>query len=441
MLGAGLFSLAAPASLPAGTGSLQVGNCLDAENFANTQYTVKVAIGTPPQYLKAVPDTGSFELLAASTKCSKTCGGGSHTLFNPNMSSTYASTGMATVLAYGQGEVGAALCNETIGLGTVKVSNQNFLMMLVNKLKDWDAASYDAVMGIGPLATVSMTDSRPALMTAMGLTVVGVCYGPSDGSPGRIDFGGGIPGVTYLSAPALGKQHWGVGLTKVHAMANGTDTEYGTCSQAPGCAAIVDSGTSLIAVPEAMLNDLSPILDSVESDCSNIASLPSIKLDAGDGHVFELPPSQWVIKMKDVKQVKEQQVGPFVLPYYTGKTEDECMPAFMSMSEQTDHGPMIILGAPFLRQYAVTFDRTNPENRTMGYYQVPDGSRLCAGCGSHSGAAADLHAKPSHALQPEGAPQVSEAARNEPMVVSMANLRYPQWLEQRRPKDGSVYKL
>eukprot|EP00966_Prymnesium_polylepis_P270816 6256333-Prymnesium_polylepis.1 len=58
--------------------------CLTADNFANTQYTVRVGLGTPPQYLKAVPDTGSFELLAASTACSKTCGGGTHTLFDPN---------------------------------------------------------------------------------------------------------------------------------------------------------------------------------------------------------------------------------------------------------------------------------------------------------------------------------------------------------------------
>ena len=43
------------------------GNCIDADNFANTQYTVSIELGSPPQSLKAVPDTGSFELLAAST--------------------------------------------------------------------------------------------------------------------------------------------------------------------------------------------------------------------------------------------------------------------------------------------------------------------------------------------------------------------------------------
>ena len=31
----------------------------------------------------------------------------------------------------------------------------------------------------------------------------------------------------------------------------------------------------------------------------------------------------------------------------------------------TDHGPMIILGMPFLRAYAAVFDRTNDAARTI----------------------------------------------------------------------------
>jgi len=419
--------------------------CLTADNFANTQYTVRVGLGTPPQYLKAVPDTGSFELLAASTACSKTCGGGTHTLFDPNASSTYNNSGLATVLAYGQGEVGAALCNETIALGTLKVTDQNFLMMMVNRLKDWEAASYDAVMGIGPLATVSMEDPRPALMSSLGITTVGVCYGPSDGSPGRIDLGTGIPGIDYLWVPALGKQHWGVEINKVSV--DGTPGEAGACSTAPYCAAIVDSGTSLIAVPDAILNDLSPVLDQVATDCSNMDKLPTIRLGIGD-HAFELPPSLWVIKMKDVKEVKETQIGPFTMPYYTGKVEDECMPAFMSVNENTDHGPMIILGAPFLRAYAVAFDRSDPENRKMGYYPVPIGSRLCAGCDSAAVAPspspaahadtelASAEPRKQHASQPllpgEGPSSAAPAPRREVLAVSMASVRVPAWMRERR---------
>ena len=156
-----------------------------------------------------MPDTGSFELLAASTACLATCGGGNHSLFNASRSSTFSSARERMPLAYGQWEVEADLCNETIGLGSLRVPDQNFLMMTLNALKDWEPASYDAVMGIGPLATVALDDPRPALMTSMNITKVGVCYGPADGSPGRIDLGGGSRGWTTRRCPRSGSSTGG----------------------------------------------------------------------------------------------------------------------------------------------------------------------------------------------------------------------------------------
>ena len=63
-----------------------------------------------------------------------------------------------------------------------------------------------------------------------------------------------IPGVAYQTVPALGVQHWGLNITNM--TADGWEGQAGHCSTPPYCAAIIDSGTSLIALPDAMLNDL-----------------------------------------------------------------------------------------------------------------------------------------------------------------------------------------
>ena len=79
-------------------------DCLNADNFLNAQYTVKLQLGTPPQTLKVVPDTGSFELLVPTTACAETCQG-NHTLFDPARSSTFRTFMKGKMLAYGQGQV------------------------------------------------------------------------------------------------------------------------------------------------------------------------------------------------------------------------------------------------------------------------------------------------------------------------------------------------
>ena len=43
--------------------------CVLADNYMNAQYTVPVQLGTPPQTVRAVPDTGSFELITSAAGC------------------------------------------------------------------------------------------------------------------------------------------------------------------------------------------------------------------------------------------------------------------------------------------------------------------------------------------------------------------------------------
>ena len=78
--------------------------CVPMYNFYNAQYTASALIGTPPQTLKVVPDTGSFDLLIASTLCTDgACK--AHARFDPVRSASYLASNSSDVpMAYGQGE-------------------------------------------------------------------------------------------------------------------------------------------------------------------------------------------------------------------------------------------------------------------------------------------------------------------------------------------------
>ena len=130
------------------------------------------------------------------------------------------------------------------------------------------------------------------------------------------------------------------------------------------------------------------------------------------------------------------------------------------------HRIPLLTALPPLLADAVTFDRTNPAARTMGIYKVPAGSRVCAGCGGATlGAArtAELSASATwplarpkrnsrlgyvgEPLQPTADPSAADAERlsvhstalparatGKPLGLSMANLRVPTWLRERRAR-------
>ena len=53
--------------------------------------------------------------------------------------------------------------------------------------------------------------------------------------------------------------------------------------------AIVDSGTSLVALPKEMLSQIEGHIGHINNDCSNVDELPTVRFHAGE-HIFELPP-------------------------------------------------------------------------------------------------------------------------------------------------------
>ena len=156
----------------------------------NAQYTVEVQVGTPPQTLMAVPDTGSFELIVASDGCT---GCAPHKLYAPRRSGTARLRApLAEVeTTFGQGRVVSQVHYDVVAVGSRRVTNQSLLTMRTNELRGFSEASYDAVMGLGMQSRARINDTDTSLMASWGLSEVAICYGQRDGERGRLQLGGG----------------------------------------------------------------------------------------------------------------------------------------------------------------------------------------------------------------------------------------------------------
>lgn len=266
--------------------------CLEADNFLNAQYTVKIQVGTPPQDMHVVADTGSFEGVFASAECT---GCGNHLRFDRGASQSFQAKSPAEKITtlYGQGKVVSEAVYDRVQVGELVAEQQSVLLMQQNELRDYSDAAYDGVMGLGvPSVARSQDPTDLSLMSNLNVSTVSLCFGQLDGDKGRIELGARPANDTieFVELPLLGDQHWGVRLDGISVGGN----QVKGCEA--GCNAIIDSGTSLIAAPSEMLPSILEMIGDVDPNCEGIENLPTIEVTLA-GHAFQLDPHMYVAKM------------------------------------------------------------------------------------------------------------------------------------------------
>jgi len=438
--------------LPAGEHAGEARVCVPMTNSDNMQYVIPIEIGDPGQVMTAIPDTGSFELVVPSTSCESGCRG--HPLFNSSMSNTFKLRGATQVIHYGQGDVTTEVDYDTVRLGGMEVRHQSLLQMTNNALENYDLATYDAVMGLGLSEQARPNDQDLSLLASMSEQVFGICLGQHDMDMGRLDLGGGVPELQNQYEElhcSKNTGHWGLKLSKLQVGEEAIGS--GTMDM------IVDSGTSLIAMPTDVYDKVLASMDAVEEDCSNVDQLPDLHLSVGD-KLFTIPPQLYVGKVQ--LDDEDGKAGTLHLPdpfkfrgrkavtmmqdvkgrdFLGGKSDGVCLPLFMELNVYTDDGPLFILGMPFLRAYSARFDLSR---KMIGLAKLPLGSNVCSSCGGPqqrvnvnggNGGNGDMASyttpeagRPAdhrhHALQPH---TISTARRTGPVGINMKRLRLPWW--------------
>ncbi|KAL3909607.1 MAG: hypothetical protein SGPRY_009362, partial [Prymnesium sp.] len=135
-----MAALALLAPFPALTEGVN-GTCVLTSNYYNAQYTLPLLVGTPPQLLNAIPDSGSYELIMTSVKCDG-CKG--HPLFNMSSSVSFVGSDDVVNTAFGQGDVTSVISYDRVQLGELVAPKQSILLMTNNGLRNFEEAAYDA---------------------------------------------------------------------------------------------------------------------------------------------------------------------------------------------------------------------------------------------------------------------------------------------------------
>jgi len=211
----------------------------------------------------------------------------------------------------------------------------------------------------------SLIDQKQSVLEAFDCSIFSVCLLRGSSDPGYLIWNDEDPAKKpqlFTRVPIIGQIHWGVKLTSVELTDHKAYKSDIGCSGS-GCAAIVDSGTSLIAAPPNVVERISREMDKLNWDCSNLHEMPDLRFKMGDEE-FVLPPESYIGDTFG-------ELPGFMRPFFRTLThKPTCQLLLMSINAESIHGPLWIIGMPFFREYYTTFSLgTNRSERAI--YTAP----------------------------------------------------------------------
>ncbi|TRZ12235.1 hypothetical protein HGM15179_014862 [Zosterops borbonicus] len=307
------------------------------ENYMDDEYFGTISIGTPPQEFTVVFDTGSSNLWVPSVFCSSpACR--NHNRFNPGESSTFLSTNDTLFIAYGTGSMTGVLGYDTVNVAGINVHNQIFGLAETEPGDFFYYTPFDGILGLA-FPSIASSGATPVFDNMMMENLVdrnlfSVYLSRNSQGGSFVLFGAIDPyyttrGISWI--PLSAETYWQISMESVSI--SGTPV---ACSS--GCQAIVDTGTTLLAVPIRAFRILMRRLgasSSGEISCEAVSNLPDLTFHI-HGREFPVPPRAYVLR-----------------------SNGYCSLGLQGMDTPTEEGELWILGDVFIREYYIIFDRAN----------------------------------------------------------------------------------
>jgi len=307
-----------------------------------TAYYGKLEIGTPRQSFTVVFDTGSGNLMVPSTYCqSRACT--MHRRFDRKVSATAedieadgslsrkgALRDQITV-TFGTGEISGVFLTDDVCIGNL-CTNVHFVGATEETDDPFSSFNFDGVLGLalpemsqGPEFSVM---DHLVKSKALREPLFSVFLSDSDMESSEITFGEvkaeHAASQMFWEPVSRDSGYWQVQIKDITI----NNKRQSLCQD---CQVAVDTGTSQLAGPTDVINDLSHRLD-VKSDCSNYKDLPDLGFVMGD-NILNLKPQD-----------------------YVDKGADGCEVSLMPLDVPPPNGPLFIFGDPFLRKYYTAYD-------------------------------------------------------------------------------------
>ncbi|KAF6173267.1 hypothetical protein GIB67_026962, partial [Kingdonia uniflora] len=273
------------------------------KNYMDAQYFGEIGVGTPPQKFTVIFDTGSSNLWVPSTKCVLSVSlfepeGMLRAIFIPSTRQAnqvptrrmvnvficddeeepmvYA--GKSAAIQYGTGSISGYFSEDNVKVGDIVIKDQEFIEATREPGLTFLMAKFDGILGLG-YQEIAVGNAVPVWynMLTQGLIKEPVFSfwlnrNPQEEQGGEIVFGGVDPNHfkgehTYV--PVTRKGYWQFDMGDV--LIGGKTT--GFCKG--GCAAIADSGTSLLAGPSTIITEINHAIGAsgvASQECKAVVS-------------------------------------------------------------------------------------------------------------------------------------------------------------------------
>ena len=324
---------------------LEVKSKVHLKNYSNTQFVGEVGIGTPPQWLDVIFDTGSGNFFINSKLCTeKSCL--LRASYDHDSSKTYEEIGFLIEVEFGTGSITGLINQDTISIAGIEIPYQKFAEVTDEDGDVFYDGKFSGILGLAfdsmaAFGTVPVFDN---LIRSHNLkwNVFSFYYSLGDddsevmvGNVNPDKFQGEITWIPILKDLM---NYW---LIDVDDILLGSQS-LGYCKHK--CKAVVDTGTTLLSAPTNHLNDL---LSHFNEDCSDFRNYPDIVFVI-QGKEFAIPATNYILTSS-----KNSYDDPGVHSF----DFNDCSLAFMALDVLPPNGPLWVLGDIFLSSYYSVFDR------------------------------------------------------------------------------------
>lgn len=323
-------------------------------DYQDAQYYGEIEVGTPPQTFKVIYDTGSSNLWIPNKKPFLS----GKDVYDHSKSSTYQANGTVFKIQYGSGPVAGYYSSDTMTIGDNAIPDYTFAE--VNDTSGLGLAyrlgHFDGICGMGwdDISVDHVETPLRALIKSGDLKEnVFAFYLGSGGAAGELVVGGVNPDHytgDFTTVPVVDtipgkKGYWALDMD---------DVKISGSSVTSARKAIVDSGTSLIAVPTA---EMKSIAEKVGA--KTVLPIPPFNREYTIDCDADAPDIDVEIAGKTYTLTKDD---------YVLNESGECLFGFTGLDvPEQDGGPLWILGDVFMRAHYVKFDLDNKE---LGFAQI-----------------------------------------------------------------------
>ena len=348
----------------------------------NFLFYADAEVGTPGQKFRFVLDTGSSDVWIPAQQCTdQVCG--NHTRFNMNQSDTFVPLNKTFGIAYGSGSVKGTWGRDTVTIGEQNVKRVD-IGLVTQETTSLKTIITDGIIGLGlpEIASAPNNQTWFSLLTQQNKDLDPYFTFSLDLDPSKPSlFTVGSLQEKYTQNRHINYHsvvepvgYWTLAMNGLR-VSNWYSAEEDYCN--PYCPVIVDTGTSLITVPDNFyLTLMLQILRNTDSCTFN--SRQGLFVCSDNFDCQSLPEITLFIP-DQTNQSRSYQISPN--QYVAANGNNGCA---ILLSQSPPGAPIWILGMSFLQRYYTIFDQgskrvamidkieTDPSDRPM----VGDVSRL-----------------------------------------------------------------